>query len=262
MALLLKQEVLKFQIDTSNKIPFIVKLLENPQSRLALPGNISLYNHDLLHVLLAQDLSLSGEAFVIGFSMGNDPDCRKIHILVYKFFSQYLYPQKYKFRQKHLVMFDWGYYYGRMLYKYVTSLNRAINKKPLNKLNLSQFEGEPSETVRAFLGIKKSDLYFVQQKAQKQIKILESKRKPKSRVPSTNFSKYLQFFGSICAIIGGLILASKTSVSGYGFILLAASSFQLLLSSILEKNLSLALYSGAVFFCVDLYGVYNWLLRQ
>jgi hypothetical protein len=148
------------------------------------------------------------------------------------------------------------------LYKYAISRShRAINKKPINQLNLSKLEEQPLEEVRAFLGIKKSDINFIQKKAQKQIEIL-NQRKLDSRIPSKPFSKYLQISGSICAVFGGFILANKTPVSGYGFIFLAASSCQLLVSSILEKNLSLGLYSGAVFFFVDLYGVYNWLLRQ
>jgi hypothetical protein len=39
----LKQEIAKIQIDSPEKIPKIVRGLENPQSIFALPGKISLF---------------------------------------------------------------------------------------------------------------------------------------------------------------------------------------------------------------------------
>ncbi|MGL5938882.1 MAG: hypothetical protein ACRC2S_00625 [Waterburya sp.] len=138
--------------------------MENPLSPLALPGNICLYNHDLLHILLEQDLSPGGEAFVIGFSMGNNPSTKKTHVIIYKFFSQYLYPQKYRFNRQHLIQFDWGYSYGRNLYTKVSKIKKAINKQPINQIDLAKFEEYPLEITQAYLGIRKSDLDLVQKK--------------------------------------------------------------------------------------------------
>jgi hypothetical protein len=73
--------------------------------------------------------------------------------------------------------------------------------------------------------------------------------------------KILRISSSICAVLGGFLVASKLSISGYGFIILALSSSQLLISSILDRDKFLVFYSAAVFMFVDLYGVYRWLLR-
>ena len=67
------------------EIPWIIRLLENPASIVALPGKITLYNHDCLHILLEKELTLTGEAFVIGFTMGNDLKTNWFHLLIYKF---------------------------------------------------------------------------------------------------------------------------------------------------------------------------------
>lgn len=48
----LKKALLEFCLNTKEEIPWIVRLLENPQSPLALSGKISLFDHDCLHILL------------------------------------------------------------------------------------------------------------------------------------------------------------------------------------------------------------------
>ncbi|MBD2663507.1 hypothetical protein B6N60_03401 [Richelia sinica FACHB-800] len=99
--------------DIQSDIPFLIWLLENPDSFLALPGKISLYNHDCLHILLNKGFSLEDEAFLIGFCMGNDMNTKPIHCLIFKCISQYLYPRKSRFNKNHLQSFDLGFAYGR-----------------------------------------------------------------------------------------------------------------------------------------------------
>jgi hypothetical protein len=70
----------------------------------------------------------------------------------------------------------------------------------------------------------------------------------------------LQWSSSACAIAGGVMLASKTGVSGYGFIFLALSSGQLLASSVMAQNKSLMVYAGSLFLFVDCLGMYRWLM--
>jgi len=72
--------------------------------------------------------------------------------------------------------------------------------------------------------------------------------------------EFLKLSSSSFAIIGGVLLASKTEVSGYGFIFLAMSSGQMLLASILLKDKSIIFYSGSLFIFVDCLGIYRWLL--
>ena len=95
--------------------PWIIDLLESDKSPLGLPGKISYYNHDCIHVLLNRGLTLSDEAFVIGFTMGNNPDTKPWHIKLYKFVSRYLYPKGCRFSSLHFRVFDLAFKYGKSL---------------------------------------------------------------------------------------------------------------------------------------------------
>jgi hypothetical protein len=102
---------------------FLVWLIENPESPLHFPGEISLKDHDLLHVALNQPLTCEGEAYVVGFTMGADDRTRPWHCRVYKLITKYLYPAKYRFTEPHLKIFDTGFSDGqkskiRNLHKY------------------------------------------------------------------------------------------------------------------------------------------------
>jgi hypothetical protein len=64
-------------------VPWQIWLFENPDSAIALPGAITLFNHDCLHVLLDRCFSNNDEAFIIGFTMGNDKQTQWFHCLRY-----------------------------------------------------------------------------------------------------------------------------------------------------------------------------------
>jgi uncharacterized oligopeptide transporter (OPT) family protein len=72
--------------------------------------------------------------------------------------------------------------------------------------------------------------------------------------------KKLRFFSCLCAVLGGLLLASNSHLSGYGFIFLALSSSQLLVASSLMRDKTMMVYSGSLFLFVDCLGIYRWLL--
>lgn len=101
--------------DCPDEIPFVVWLLENPDSPLALPGKIYLQQHDLLHLLLGRGFAVSDEAYVIGFTMGNDLRTKRWHLWLYKFVSRFLYPSKFRFTRADLKAFDRGLARGRNL---------------------------------------------------------------------------------------------------------------------------------------------------
>jgi CheY-like chemotaxis protein len=73
-------------------------------------------------------------------------------------------------------------------------------------------------------------------------------------------AKILKWSSSSCAMGGGIVLASNTSHSGFGFLGLAASSFQMLIASFLLGDKTMIVYSGALFIFVDCLGVYRWLI--
>ncbi|MDJ0631674.1 MAG: hypothetical protein QNJ34_00640 [Xenococcaceae cyanobacterium MO_188.B29] len=90
------------------------------------------------------------------------------------------------------------------------------------------------------------------------IKTIKPKNKKISKYHTTDF---LKLSSSFFALAGGVILASNTNSSGYGFIFLALSSIQMLMSSILMKDKTLIAYSASLFIFVDSFGIYKWLLQ-
>lgn len=142
----LKEALSKLCINTQNEIPLIVRLLENPKSPVALPGKISLFDHDCLHILLNRGLCSEDEAFVIGFTMGNDPRTKIWHLKVFKIFSKYLYPSKYRFVEKDFLAFDLGFDYGKSI------------TTQLNKINFFQYKSLNVAYLRKVLGIEEATL--------------------------------------------------------------------------------------------------------
>lgn len=71
----------------------------------------------------------------------------------------------------------------------------------------------------------------------------------------------LRFSSSVLAITGGVILSSNIPASKYGFILLALSSSQIFVSSLISGDKSLMIYSASLFVFVDCLGIYRWLLH-
>ncbi|MDR9405159.1 MAG: hypothetical protein RI580_17200, partial [Halothece sp. Uz-M2-17] len=125
----LRNQLMDFSVDSATSIPWLVRLLENSQSPVALPGSISLFNHDCLHILLGRDRSPESEAYVIGFTMGNDVRCQSIHLWIFKIFALFFYPEKYRLRWSDLGEFDRGVAHGRHL-----------DIKNLNQINFSHLQ--------------------------------------------------------------------------------------------------------------------------
>ena len=97
-------------------IPFIIWLLENPKSPFHLHGAANLHDHDIIHVLLECGHTNWDEAFVIGFTMGNDNRIKKWEVKLFKFISYYFYPEENRFTKDELKVFDSGFVFGRSRY--------------------------------------------------------------------------------------------------------------------------------------------------
>lgn len=123
-------------------IPFWIWLIENPQSPLSLPGSINLFNHDCLHILLDCGLTLEDEAFVIGFTMGNDPSTRSFHLAIYKFFASFVFPAEYRFTKEHFKFFFAGY-----------DIGREINSNCMHKIDFNKYLDRKIVDLRKDLGI-------------------------------------------------------------------------------------------------------------
>lgn len=78
-------------------VPFVVRLLENPVSPVALPGAVNLFGHDCIHALLGRGLLPQDEAFVLGFTMGTARNLRPWHVDLFLLCAEQLYRDPYRF---------------------------------------------------------------------------------------------------------------------------------------------------------------------
>lgn len=155
-------------VDGEADTPFIIWMLENPSSAIALPGKIDLYGHDCLHIILNRGHSPADEAFVLGFTMGNDTQTNWLHQFLFKVASSTVYPKKYRFSWKNFRFFDAGFAYGR-----------SIQVKNLNRLDLSTYQDYTVLQVRQQLGISEAN----------EIKLPQSFSIPEQNLRGSNWAK-------------------------------------------------------------------------
>jgi hypothetical protein len=121
--------------------PWIVRVVENPKSPVALKGKCSLFRHDLIHVLLGRGLFVQDEAFVIGYTMGTSKRIGGFEKEFFKFCAHHLYPPKYRFTKDDLLVYDLGFTAGQ------------VNKIEIFDIDLESMLGEKLGVLRAKLGI-------------------------------------------------------------------------------------------------------------
>ena len=102
----------------ASNIHWLIWLLENPKSPFHLHGACKLKDHDYIHVILNRGQAIEDEAFVIGFTMGNDDRTRIWEKKLFKFISHWLYPKHDRFTKKHLKIYDSGWEYGQSNLQY------------------------------------------------------------------------------------------------------------------------------------------------
>ena len=91
------------------EVPFIIRLIENPKYDIGLFGGATtLGTHDCLHVLLGRGLLPKDEAFVIGYTMGSTKNLSRWRKNLFLFFTKYLYPEGYKFKEEERFVFNMG----------------------------------------------------------------------------------------------------------------------------------------------------------
>lgn len=132
--------------DPPSSIPWLVRLLENPASPIALPGKINLFCHDCLHLLLGKSMSLEDEAFVVGFTMGNDTKTKQLHLVLFKVCSCWFYPKAYRFHREHLKTFDAG-----------VAAGRSARFKNLNQVTFACYENYTIGALRDLFEIPVND---------------------------------------------------------------------------------------------------------
>jgi hypothetical protein len=125
------------QGDAPSEIPKIVWLLENPASPFALPGSIDLFGHDCVHLLLKKGFTSSNEAYVVGFTMGNDLRTTNLHFAFFKFASLFLYPPKYRLTVAEIAVLEKGFEKGR-----------NTTTKNINQIDLEQWSDKTLNELR------------------------------------------------------------------------------------------------------------------
>ena len=137
-------------------VPFIIKLVENPKYDIGLfAGNVSLYNHDCIHLLLGRGLRVKDEAFVIGYTMGSTKKMRRWRRNLYMFFAKYLFPKGYKFGEEERFVFNMGVKAG------------SLCSADLSQVDFKKLKNKKLKTVRQILGIEKEfirDIYKIEKK--------------------------------------------------------------------------------------------------
>jgi len=123
-------------------ISWLVWLIENPKSPFHLHGAATLHDHDHIHVLLRRGQANDDEAFVIGFTMGNDDRTKSWESKLFKFISRWLYPKTERFTKKQLKIFDSGFKYGQSklnLYKRISEFDwdKMDKNTPLDEVKKS-----------------------------------------------------------------------------------------------------------------------------
>ena len=123
-------------------ISWLVWLIENPKSPFHLHGASTLHDHDHIHVLLRRGQTNDDEAFVIGFTMGNDDRTKSWESKLFKFISRWLYSKSERFTKKQLKIFDSGLKYGQSklnLYKRIGEFDwdKIDKNTPLDKVRKS-----------------------------------------------------------------------------------------------------------------------------
>jgi hypothetical protein len=103
---------------------------------------IDLHCHDCVHALLGRGFTLHDEAFVVGFTMGNDLRTNHFHLAIFKICSLLFYPEPYRFQRDHLPTFD-----SRL------AQGRSAKVRNINQLDFCALEDQPLNTLRAWIGI-------------------------------------------------------------------------------------------------------------
>ena len=146
---ILKKRLRNLRQEDKPNLPSIIRLLERPNNILFLPTQIDLFTHDCIHILLGIGTYLYDEAFVLGFTMGNNVKINFLHKKVYKIFSHFIYPSQYQFTQEELKIFDLGFIYGR-----------SLNSKNLHLLDFNKYLGSSIKEIRKLLNISLYDSHL------------------------------------------------------------------------------------------------------
>lgn len=133
--------------DDASVVPWYVRLLENPASRVALPGAIDLFGHDCIHILLGRGTLSQDEAFVLGVTMGTARGLQRWQQKLFGFAAQNFYRGPWRLTPGDRLLFDMAVEFAK---------HQRI--KPLNEVPWRELRDEPLGRIREEVGIRTADL--------------------------------------------------------------------------------------------------------
>ena len=92
-----------------------------------------------MNVLLGRGQANDDEAFVIGFTMGNDDRTKSWESKLFKFISRWLYSKSERFTKKQLKIFDSGFKYGRSKLNLYQRIGEIDWSKKDKNISLNEF---------------------------------------------------------------------------------------------------------------------------
>jgi hypothetical protein len=129
--------------DPPSRVPWYVRVLENPASPLALAGAVDLFGHDCIHIVLGRGLLQQDEAFVLGFSMGASRRCSDWQRALFRFCARRVYRGPYQFRDVDGEVFD-----------FAVDAGRSAGAEPLHAVDFRALFERPLSEVRRRLGVR------------------------------------------------------------------------------------------------------------
>lgn len=152
MSLKTALQIFQTEGDKQSEIPWIVRILENPASPIALPGKIDLFNHDCLHILFERNTSPYDEAFILGVTFGSHPKFNYFHLAIFEYFSRFVYPYDYRFNREELKVLKLALSYARKRnFPNLSQIDfRSIDFQEITRANL-----------RKIIGIQQNDLNYL-----------------------------------------------------------------------------------------------------
>jgi hypothetical protein len=128
--------------DPPSAVPWYVRMLENPNSPMALAGAVDLFAHDCIHVLLGRGTDQQDEAFVIGFTMGASKKLSTWQQVLYRWCASSLYGGPYRFSVEDQAVFDLA-----------VSVGRWCGCRPLHRVDYRPLLPAPLGQVRRQVGL-------------------------------------------------------------------------------------------------------------
>jgi hypothetical protein len=123
------------------KVPLLVRVMENPTSPVALSGATTMFDHDCIHVALGRGLLSQDEGFVIGYSIGNSSNSSAQDRLIFREIAGH-YPKPFNLSDQDMLAFDHGFDCGL-----------HNNVRDIHLFDFSAHLEEPIGTVRKLLGV-------------------------------------------------------------------------------------------------------------